>query len=75
MWTTNAIESANARIRQAVRARGQFPNEQAALKCILSRRDSFRPQRKGPSPMDTTMESALNDFDITFDGRLSAHSH
>jgi transposase-like protein len=32
--TTNAIESVNARIRRAVRARGHFPNEQAALKCV-----------------------------------------
>ena len=32
--TTNAIESINARIRRAVRARGHFPNEQAALKCV-----------------------------------------
>jgi putative transposase len=32
--TTNAIESANSRIRRAVNARGHFPTEQAALKCI-----------------------------------------
>jgi putative transposase len=32
--TTNAIESLNARFRRAVRARGHFPTEQAALKCL-----------------------------------------
>lgn len=32
--TTNAIESVNARIRRAVRARGHFPSENAALKCV-----------------------------------------
>jgi hypothetical protein len=32
--STNAIESVNARIRRAVRARGHFPNEAAALKCV-----------------------------------------
>lgn len=32
--STNAIESVNARIRRAVKARGHFPNETAALKCI-----------------------------------------
>lgn len=32
--STNAIESVNARIRKAVRARWHFPNEAAALKCI-----------------------------------------
>ncbi len=32
--TTNAIESVNAGIRRAVKARGHFPNDQAALKCV-----------------------------------------
>jgi len=32
--TTNAIESINARYRGAVRARGHFPNETAALNCV-----------------------------------------
>src|SRR3569833_550112 len=32
--STNAIESVNARIRRAVRARGHFPNEQAAVNCV-----------------------------------------
>ena len=31
--STNAIESLNARYRRAVRVRGHFLNEQAALKC------------------------------------------
>ena len=32
--STNAIESINARYRRAIRARGHFPTEQAALKCL-----------------------------------------
>jgi transposase-like protein len=32
--STNAIESINARYRRAIRARGNFPTEQAALKCL-----------------------------------------
>jgi transposase-like protein len=32
--STNAIESLNARYRRAVKARGHFPTEQAALKCL-----------------------------------------
>lgn len=32
--TTNAIESLNARFRKAVATRGDFPNEQAALKVL-----------------------------------------
>jgi len=34
MGSTNAMESINARYRRAVRARGQFPNEQSTLKCL-----------------------------------------
>jgi putative transposase len=32
--STNAIESLNARYRRAVKARGHFPTEQAAMKCL-----------------------------------------
>jgi putative transposase len=32
--TTNAIESVNSCFRRAVNARGHFPTEQAALKCL-----------------------------------------
>ena len=34
VYTTNAIESLNARFRRAVRHRGHFPNEQAAMKIL-----------------------------------------
>ena len=40
VYTTNGIESLNARFRNAVRWRGRFPNEQAALKSVASPRDS-----------------------------------
>jgi transposase-like protein len=33
IYTRNAIDSINARIREAVKARGHFPTEQAALMC------------------------------------------
>ena len=32
LHTTNAIEAVNAKLRRAVRARGQFPTDDAALK-------------------------------------------
>lgn len=32
--STSAIESLNAHYRRAVRARGHFPTERAALKCL-----------------------------------------
>jgi putative transposase len=34
LCSTNAIESLNARYRRAVRARGHFPTEAAAMKCL-----------------------------------------
>jgi len=45
--TTNAIESVNARIHRAVNARGHFPNEQAALKCVYLAIMSLDPTGKG----------------------------
>ena len=35
LYTTNAIESLNAKLRRAVRARGHFPNDEAALKLLF----------------------------------------
>ena len=45
--STNAIESINARYRRAVRVRGHFPNEQAALKCLYLTTRSLEPTGKG----------------------------
>ncbi|MFG2979240.1 IS256 family transposase [Streptomyces sp. NPDC048331] len=70
--TTNAIESVNARIRKAVRARGHFPNEQAAIKCVYMAVMSLDPTGQGRKRWTQRWKAALNAFDITFDGRLSA---
>jgi putative transposase len=34
LYTTNAIEALNAKLRSAVRARGHFPTDEAALKLL-----------------------------------------
>ena len=34
IYTTNAIESLNAKLRRSVRSRGHFPSDEAALKLI-----------------------------------------
>jgi transposase-like protein len=70
--STNAIESVNARIRRAVRARGHFPTEQAALKCVYLAVMALDPTGRGQKRWITRWKPALNAFDITFDGRLSA---
>src|SRR3954452_9539325 len=70
--TTNAIESVNARICRAVKARGDFPNEQAALKCVYMAIMSLDPTGNGQRRWSMRWKPALNAFDMTFDGRLSA---
>ncbi|MGW1871571.1 IS256 family transposase [Streptomyces mauvecolor] len=70
--TTNAIESVNARIRKAVRSRGHFPNEQAAIKCVYMAVMSLDPTGQGRKRWSQRWKAALNAFEITFDGRLSA---
>lgn len=70
--TTNAIESINARIRRAVNARGHFPTEQAALKCVYLAVMSLDPTGTGRQRWSNRWKAALNAFEVTFDGRLSA---
>lgn len=70
--TTNAIESVSARTRRAVKARGRFPNETAALKCVHMAVMSLDPTGKGQARWTMRWKTAPDAFDITFDGRLSA---
>jgi transposase-like protein len=70
--STNAIESVNARIRRAVKARGHFPNEQAALKCVYLAVMSLDPTGTGRKRWMMPWKPALNAFEIAFDGRLAA---
>jgi putative transposase len=70
--TTNAIESLNARFRRSVKARGHFPTEQAALKHLFLVIISLDPTGRGRQRWSNRWKAALNAFDITFDGRLSA---
>jgi transposase-like protein len=68
--TTNAIESINARIRRAVNARGHFPTEQAALKCVYLALMSLDPTGAGRKRWTNRWKKALNAFEMTFEGRL-----
>lgn len=73
--TTNAIESINARYRRAVRARGHFPNEQAALKCLYLVTRSLDPTGEGRARWVIRWKPALNAFTITFVGRFERTTH
>jgi len=70
--STNAIESLNARYRRAVKARGHFPTEQAALKCLYLVTRSLDPTGKGRARWTMRWKPALNAFAITFADRWPA---
>ncbi|HJW00104.1 MAG TPA: IS256 family transposase [Arthrobacter sp.] len=69
--STNAIESLNARYRRAVRARGHFPNDAAALKCLYLVTRSLDPTGHGRARWATRWKPALNAFAIAFEGRIN----
>ena len=70
--STNAIESLNARYRRAVRTRGHFPTEQAALKCLYLVTRSLDPTGQGRTRWTMRWKPALNAFAITFADRWPA---
>jgi putative transposase len=72
LCSTNAIESLNARYRRAVKARGHFPTEQAALKCLYLVTRSLDPTGTGRTRWAVRWKPALNAFAITFDDRFPA---
>ncbi len=66
--TTNATASVSARIRKAVRARGHFRTEQAALKCVYLAVISLDATGNGAKRWTRRWKPALH----AFDGRLIA---
>ena len=71
IYTTNLIESMNARLRKVTRNRGQFPSEQAALKVLylaVRNLEDFRGRNVGIS--SSGWKQALQAFTIYFDGRI-----
>jgi len=72
LCSTNAIESLNARYRRAVKARGHFPAEQAALKCLYLVTRSLDPTGTGRTRWAMRWKPALNAFAITFGDRFPA---
>jgi hypothetical protein len=70
IYSTNAIESLNARFRRAVKARGHFPSDQAALKYLYLTIRSLDPTGRGRARWAMRWKPALNAFAITFEGRI-----
>jgi transposase-like protein len=72
LCSTNAIESLNARYRRAIKARGHFPSEQAAMKCLYLVTRSLDPTGHGRARWAMRWKPALNAFSITFADRFPA---
>ena len=71
IYTTNLIESMNARLRKVTRNRGQFPSEQAALKVLyLAVRNLEEFRRPNVGIRSSGWKQALQAFTIYFDGRI-----
>jgi len=71
IYTTNGIESLNARFRAATRRRGHFPTEQAALKILYLTVLERRPNRANPTGQINNWSKILNVFAITYGDRLT----
>jgi putative transposase len=67
IYTTNAIESLNSTVRRAVRTRGHFPTDRAAMKLIYLRLREI--ERKWGRPQ-TFWSQARAEFAIRFGERF-----
>ena len=73
VYTTNAIESLNARFRRAVRHRGHFPNEQAALKVLYLVATQRRPNRQDLTGRINGWKTILNALTVHYGDRIADH--
>jgi transposase-like protein len=72
VYTTNAIESLNARFRRAVRHRGHFPTEQAALKVLYLVATQKRKNRDNMTGKTNGWKNILNTLTIHYGDRIAA---
>jgi putative transposase len=72
VYTTNAIESLNARFRRAVRHRKHFPTEQAALKVLYLVAVEKRKNRANPTGRINAWKPILNALTIHYGDRITA---
>ena len=72
VYSTNAIESLNARFRKAAVRRGHFPTEQAAIKVLYLVAIERRKNRKNPTGRVHGWKHILNTLSIHYADRLEA---
>jgi transposase-like protein len=73
VYTTNSIESLNARFRRAVRHRGHFPTEQAALKVLYLVATRRRKNRENLVGRTNGWKAILNVLTVHYGARVSDH--
>jgi hypothetical protein len=71
VYTTNAVESLNARFRRAVCHRGHFPNEQAALKVLYLVATERRKNRANPTGQINGWKKILDTLTIHYGERIA----
>ena len=70
IYTTNGIESLNARFRAATRRRGHFPDEQAAMKVLYLAVRERKVNRPNPTGTVHGWQAILNVLALTYGDRL-----
>ncbi|MCP4960330.1 MAG: IS256 family transposase [Actinomycetia bacterium] len=73
VYTTNAIESLNARFRRAVRHRGHFPNEQAAMKVLYLVATTKKKNRENMTGRINGWKTILNTLTVHYGDRVADH--
>lgn len=73
IYTTNGIESLNARFRHATRRRGHFPDEQSALKVLYLACIQREHNRPNPTGQINGWKAILNTLAMTYGERLEAN--
>ena len=71
VYTTNMIESLNARFRQATRRRGHFPSEQAVLKVLYLVIQDKQSKTKRLVGRINGWKKALNAFALLYADRIA----
>lgn len=75
VYTTNAIESLNARFRKAAVRRGHFPTDQAALKVLYLVSIERQKNRANPTGRINGWKHILNTLTIHYHDRITAADH
>ncbi len=70
IYTTNGIESLNARFRAATRRRGHFPDDQSALKVLYLAAIHRQKNRPNPTGQISGWKGILNVLSLTYGDRL-----